>query len=80
MGKKDKEHRKKIQVRNQKLKAADIAMQKLFQESMKRKLAKRNGLQLGVHSSFVCEEHTYPTSFSLIKINFYDNKECNYTL
>ena len=39
MGKKDKEHRKKIQERNQKMKAADSAMQKLFQESMKRQLA-----------------------------------------
>ena len=39
MGKKDKEHRKKVQARNQKLKAADNAMQKLFQESMKRQLA-----------------------------------------
>jgi len=39
MGKKDKEHRRKVQVRNQKLKAAESAMQKLFQESMKRQLA-----------------------------------------
>ena len=39
MGKKDKEHRKKIQARNQKMKDADSAMQKLFQESMKRQLA-----------------------------------------
>jgi len=39
MGKKDKEHRKKVQARNQKLNAADNAMQKLFQESMKRQLA-----------------------------------------
>lgn len=38
MGKKDKEHRRKVQARNQKLKAADNAMQKLFQESMKRQL------------------------------------------
>ena len=39
MGKKDKEHRKKVQARNQKLKAAESAMQRLFQESMKRQLA-----------------------------------------
>ena len=38
MGKKDKDHRKKVQARNQKMKAADSAMQKLFQESMKRQL------------------------------------------
>jgi hypothetical protein len=38
MGKKDKEHRKKVQSRNQKLKAADNAMQKLFKESMKKQL------------------------------------------
>ena len=30
MGKKDKEHRKKVQARNQKLKAAESAMQRLF--------------------------------------------------
>ena len=39
MGKKDKEHRKKVQSRNQKLKAAESAMQKLFNESMRRQLA-----------------------------------------
>jgi hypothetical protein len=39
MGKKDKEHRKKVQARNQKLKAAESAMQKLFNESMRRQLA-----------------------------------------
>ena len=39
MGKQKKEHRKKVVARNQKLKAADSAMQKLFQESMKRQLA-----------------------------------------
>jgi hypothetical protein len=39
MGKKDKEHRKKVEARNQKLKAAESAMQKLFQESMKRQIA-----------------------------------------
>lgn len=38
MGKKDKEHRKKVQARNQKLKAAESAMQKLFNESMRRQL------------------------------------------
>ena len=38
MGKKDKEHRKKVQARNQKLKAAESAMQKLFKESMRRQL------------------------------------------
>ena len=38
MGKKDKEHRKKVQARNEKLKAAEGAMQKIFQESMKRQL------------------------------------------
>lgn len=38
MGKKDKEHRKKVQARNQKLKAAENAMQKLFNESMRRQL------------------------------------------
>ena len=39
MGKGKKEHRKKVEARNQKMKAADNAMQKLFQESMKRQLA-----------------------------------------
>jgi len=38
MGKKAKEHRKKVQARNQKLNAAENAMQKLFQESMKRQI------------------------------------------
>ena len=38
MGKKDKEHRKKVQARNQKLKAAENAIQKLFNESMRRQL------------------------------------------
>ena len=38
MGKKDKEHRKKVQARNQKLKSAENAMQKLFNESMRRQL------------------------------------------
>jgi uncharacterized protein (DUF3084 family) len=35
MGKKAKEHRKKVEARNQKLKAEQNAMQKLFTESMK---------------------------------------------
>ena len=39
MGKGKKEHRKKVEARNQKIKAVDNAMQKLFQESMKRQLA-----------------------------------------
>ncbi len=38
MGKKDKEHRRKVEARNQKLKAAENAMQKLFNESMRRQL------------------------------------------
>ena len=35
MGKREKEHRKKVAVRNQKLKAEQNAFQKLFNESMK---------------------------------------------
>jgi hypothetical protein len=35
MGKKAKEHRKKVAARNQKLKAEQSAFQKLFNESMK---------------------------------------------
>ena len=35
MGKKAKEHRKKVEARNQKLKAEQNAFQKLFNESMK---------------------------------------------
>lgn len=35
MGKKEKEHRKKVAARNQKLKSQQGAMQKLFTESMK---------------------------------------------
>ena len=38
MGKKDKEHRRKVEARNQRLKAADNAMQKLFKESMRRQI------------------------------------------
>jgi hypothetical protein len=35
MGKQEKEHRKKVEARNQKLKAEQNAFQKLFNESMK---------------------------------------------
>jgi hypothetical protein len=35
MGKKEKEHRKKVAARNLKLKAEQSAMQKLFNESMR---------------------------------------------
>ena len=35
MGKKAKEHRKKVAIRNQKLKAQQNTMQKLFEESMR---------------------------------------------
>lgn len=38
MGKRDKEHRKKVMARNQKLKGIENAIQKLFNESMKKKL------------------------------------------
>lgn len=38
MGKKAKEHRKKVAVRNQTLKAHESAMQKLLNESMKTQL------------------------------------------
>jgi hypothetical protein len=38
MGKKDKEHRKKVAARNIKLKAEQSAMQKFMNESMKRQL------------------------------------------
>jgi hypothetical protein len=38
MGKRDKEHRKKVAARNQKLKGQQNAMQKLFNESMKQQL------------------------------------------
>jgi hypothetical protein len=38
MGKKAKEHRKKVAARNQKLTAQKSAMQKVFDESMKKQL------------------------------------------
>ena len=38
MGKKAKEHRKKVAARNQKIKSQQSAMQKLFNESMKTQL------------------------------------------
>jgi hypothetical protein len=38
MGKNAKEHRKKVAARNQKLKAQKTAMQKMFDESMKKQL------------------------------------------
>jgi hypothetical protein len=38
MGKKDKEHRKKVEARNQKINAQKNAMQKIFDESMKKQL------------------------------------------
>jgi len=38
MGKKTKEHRKKVAARNQKLTAQKSAMQKVFDESMKKQL------------------------------------------
>ena len=38
MGKEAKEHRKKVAARNQKIKGAQNAMQKLFNESMKTQL------------------------------------------
>jgi hypothetical protein len=38
MGKKAKEHRKKVAARNQKIKSQQSAMQKLFNDSMKTQL------------------------------------------
>ena len=38
MGKRAKEHRKKVAARNQKIKGQQNAMQKLFNESMKQQL------------------------------------------
>lgn len=38
MGKKEKEHRKKVAVRNQKIDAQKNAMQKMFDESMRKQL------------------------------------------
>jgi hypothetical protein len=40
MGKKDKEHRKKIAARNQRLKSQESAMQRLFNNAMKEQLEK----------------------------------------
>jgi hypothetical protein len=38
MGKREKEHRKKVAARNQKVKTQQNAMQKLFNESMRKQL------------------------------------------
>ena len=38
MGKKTKEHRKKVEVRNQKINAEKNAMKKIFDESMRKQL------------------------------------------
>jgi hypothetical protein len=38
MGKNAKEHRKKVAARNQKIKAQKTAMQRMFDESMKKQL------------------------------------------
>ncbi len=38
MGKKEKEHRKKVDVRNQKINAEKNAMKKIFDESMRKQL------------------------------------------
>ena len=38
MGKKEKEHRKKVDARNQKINAEKNAMKKIFDESMKKQL------------------------------------------
>jgi hypothetical protein len=38
MGKREKEHRKKVEARNQRLKGQQNAMQKLFNESMRMQL------------------------------------------
>ncbi len=38
MGKRDKEHRKKVEARNQRLKSQQNAMQKLFNESMRQQI------------------------------------------
>jgi hypothetical protein len=45
MGKKDKEHRKKIAARNQRLKSQESTMQRLFNESMKQQLEKLKELK-----------------------------------
>jgi len=51
MGKKQKEHRKKVEARNQKLKAQQNSFQKLFTESMKtqiEEMKKKNAEQSGL--------------------------------
>ena len=40
MGKRDKEHRKKVAARNQRIKTEQSAMQRLFNEAMKQQLEK----------------------------------------
>jgi hypothetical protein len=45
MGKKDKEHRKKVVARNQRLKSQDSAMQRLFNDAMKQQLEKLKELK-----------------------------------
>jgi hypothetical protein len=45
MGKKDKEHRKKVAARNQRLKSQETTMQRLFNESMKQQLEKLKELK-----------------------------------
>lgn len=40
MGKKDKEHRKKVEARNQRIKSQQSSIQKLFNEAMKQQLEK----------------------------------------
>jgi hypothetical protein len=45
MGKKDKEHRKKVAARNQRLKSQESTMQRLFNESMKQQLEKLKELK-----------------------------------
>ena len=47
MGKKDKEHRKKVAARNQKIKSQDSAMQRLFDNAMKQQLEKWKELKEG---------------------------------
>ena len=47
MGKKDKEHRKKVAARNQKIKSQDSAMQRLFDNAMKQQLEKLKELNEG---------------------------------
>jgi hypothetical protein len=45
MGKKDKEHRKKVAARNQKIKSQDSTMQRLFDNAMKQQLEKLKELK-----------------------------------